>query len=344
MAPPRVFISYSHDSEAHAERVRGLADRLRADGIDGVIDQYEPAPPQGWPLWMEQQLEAADFVLVVSTETYLRRATGRERPGVGRGVRFESVLIVQDLYEAGMWNEKFIPVLLAGKDAEHVVRPLRPYTSYRLDSEEGYEALYRRLTGQPRVRRPELGARRTLAPRRSAAFPAPAAAGEPAASGGEEAPSTADATTGDAAAPETETADGEEPRPFWKRWTGIVTFVAIVVAILAAVLAIVSGVLDLPGKYEDFKENTGQVDEVPKQVLSGRIVDAESGEPVAGVRVQLPEHGLEASTDSSGGYRFDLAIGEDRRVELVASKAGYVTRNLDPLPGGHDTFKMRRME
>ncbi len=29
-----VFISYSHDSEAHRERVLGLSERLRADGIE----------------------------------------------------------------------------------------------------------------------------------------------------------------------------------------------------------------------------------------------------------------------------------------------------------------------
>jgi hypothetical protein len=31
---PRLFISYSHDSREHQDRVRGLADRLRANGID----------------------------------------------------------------------------------------------------------------------------------------------------------------------------------------------------------------------------------------------------------------------------------------------------------------------
>jgi hypothetical protein len=36
--PPRVFISYSHDSEAHRERVLALSERLRADGIDADLD------------------------------------------------------------------------------------------------------------------------------------------------------------------------------------------------------------------------------------------------------------------------------------------------------------------
>ena len=36
--PPRVFISYSHDSIQHTELVLGFAERLRKDGIDAQID------------------------------------------------------------------------------------------------------------------------------------------------------------------------------------------------------------------------------------------------------------------------------------------------------------------
>ena len=39
-APPKVFISYSHDTVSQQERVLDLADRLRTDGIDAEIDQY----------------------------------------------------------------------------------------------------------------------------------------------------------------------------------------------------------------------------------------------------------------------------------------------------------------
>jgi hypothetical protein len=45
-AAPKVFISYSHDSEAHEDRVLDLANRLRKDGIDAQIDQYETSPAE----------------------------------------------------------------------------------------------------------------------------------------------------------------------------------------------------------------------------------------------------------------------------------------------------------
>jgi hypothetical protein len=88
--PPIVFISYSHDSQEHADRVLALSDHLRADGIDCVLDQYEDSPPEGFPRWMDRQIRAADFVLMICTPTFYRRVMGEEEPSIGRGVAWES--------------------------------------------------------------------------------------------------------------------------------------------------------------------------------------------------------------------------------------------------------------
>jgi hypothetical protein len=76
--PPIVFISYSHDSQEHAELVLALSDRLRDDGIDCLLDQYEVSPPEGWPLWMDRQIHEANFVLMICTPTYFRRVMRKE--------------------------------------------------------------------------------------------------------------------------------------------------------------------------------------------------------------------------------------------------------------------------
>ena len=66
----RVFITYSHDSPEHRHRVLALAERLRKDGVDAQLDQYVAGTPaKGWPRWMEDRLEWAQFVLVICTET-----------------------------------------------------------------------------------------------------------------------------------------------------------------------------------------------------------------------------------------------------------------------------------
>ena len=54
--PPTVFISYSRESQEHGERMLALADRLNADGIDCMLDQYIDSPPEGWQTWMDRQI------------------------------------------------------------------------------------------------------------------------------------------------------------------------------------------------------------------------------------------------------------------------------------------------
>lgn len=165
MNKPTVFISYSHDSPEHDDRVLALSNRLRKEGIDCTLDQYEDSPAEGWPKWMDRQIERADFVLVVCTETYCRRVMGTEEQGKGLGVRWESTLTYQHLYDTGGENTRFIPVLFESADVEHIPTPLRGATHYCLDTEQGYEDLYRRLTNQPETPRPELGKLRALPPR-----------------------------------------------------------------------------------------------------------------------------------------------------------------------------------
>jgi len=90
---PRVFISYSHDSEEHMERTRWLSDRMIREGLDCWIDQYEESPEHGWPAWCEQQILNAKYVLVVCTPNYRLRFDRAEPEGTGRGVKWEGAII-----------------------------------------------------------------------------------------------------------------------------------------------------------------------------------------------------------------------------------------------------------
>jgi TIR domain len=160
----QVFISYSHESRAHMDRVLALSNRLRADGIDCHIDQYEPSPPEGWPRWMMKHVAKAAFVLVVCTEIYTRRFNDLEEVGKGLGVKWEGAILTQALYEVEAHNTKFIPVVFSPHDAAYIPIVLRGVNSYDVNTEEGYEALYRRLTHQPRILRPALGMVRPMPP------------------------------------------------------------------------------------------------------------------------------------------------------------------------------------
>jgi hypothetical protein len=164
--PPKVFISYSHDSPEHADRVLALSDHLRSDGIDCILDQYQDSPPEGFPRWMDRQIRDADYVLMICTPTYYRRVMGEEKPGTGHGVAFESTLIYQYIYNEGTSNTRFIPVLLEGGDASAIPIPWQGVKKYRPTTQEGYEDLYRRLTEQPWTPKPVLGTLRKMPPRK----------------------------------------------------------------------------------------------------------------------------------------------------------------------------------
>jgi hypothetical protein len=157
MRSPTVFISYSHDSKEHRGKVLAFSNRLRKDGINAIIDQYEDSPTEDFPRWMEKQIRNADFVILICTENYYRRVTGKEEPGKGRGVKWEGSLIYQLLYESETKNSRFIPVIFEPDQEKHIPLPLRSSAHYRLDLEQAYNALYRYLTNQPKVIKPEIG-------------------------------------------------------------------------------------------------------------------------------------------------------------------------------------------
>jgi tetratricopeptide (TPR) repeat protein len=159
---PRVFISYSHDSIEHIDRVLALSNRLRQDGIDCILDQYESSPPEGWTRWMDRNIRDADFVLMVCTETYYRRVMLDEEPGTGLGVKWEGKLIYQHIYNADSCNIRFIPILFEYCHVQHIPTPLQDATRYRVDTQVGYDALYARLIKQILVEKPELGKLRKL--------------------------------------------------------------------------------------------------------------------------------------------------------------------------------------
>ena len=160
---PRVLISYSQDSTEYSGRVREFSDKLRSEGIDAVIDQYVDSPPEGWPRWMERQIRECDFVLVVCTEGYSAKIRG-EQPGEGYGAKWEGLLITQEIYESEGKNSKFIPLIFDKSDKSSIPTFLKGVTRYNVSDTKGYEDLYRRLTGQPKVIPAPLGPRQLLPP------------------------------------------------------------------------------------------------------------------------------------------------------------------------------------
>lgn len=136
---PRVFISYSWDSDRHKDWVSQLATRLRADCVDVCIDDWDLRPGDQLPHFMESAIRESDFVLLVCTPRYQGKAN--ERVG---GVGYEGNIITAELYTKR--NErKFIPLWREGEWQE--AAPSALLAKYHIDfrgepyPEKSYEEL-----------------------------------------------------------------------------------------------------------------------------------------------------------------------------------------------------------
>jgi hypothetical protein len=104
-APPRVFISYSHDSPEHKGWVKGLATKLRENGVDAILDQWNLAYGEDVPHFMTRSVQEADRVLMICTPAYVRKAND----GQG-GVGYEAMIVTGELVK-DQGTAKFVPVV-----------------------------------------------------------------------------------------------------------------------------------------------------------------------------------------------------------------------------------------
>lgn len=105
MIIPKVFISYSHDSLEHKKWVLDLGIRLRNNGIDAILDQWELTAGDDLPHFMETNLAIADYIIMICTERYVLKAN----QGTG-GVGYEKMIITSNLMSKINEN-KIIPLI-----------------------------------------------------------------------------------------------------------------------------------------------------------------------------------------------------------------------------------------
>ena len=146
---PQVFVSYSHDTDAHRDRVLALARRLRGDGISVGIDaDTGPGGPDvGWPRWSQRAAERADRIVVICTRRWAAIYDGRQPPGSGRGAAAEAQVIRQYLYDQAQTNGKVRVALMASADEQHIPIALRPWHWFDLAHDRGYAELLGWLRG-----------------------------------------------------------------------------------------------------------------------------------------------------------------------------------------------------
>ena len=154
MTPPRVFISYSHDSAEHKSWVLDFATTLRSRGIDTVLDQWDLRPGDDLPHFMETELDKCDYVIIVCSETYVSKANA----GKG-GVGYEKMIVTASLLQR-IDSNIIIPVV---RQSSSPTLPTflrsKLYINFSNDSEVEYslDELLRTLLDAPLYETPEIG-------------------------------------------------------------------------------------------------------------------------------------------------------------------------------------------
>ena len=136
---PKVFVSYSHDSELHKDWVLTLATRLVANGVDVLLDQWDLTLGSDLPRFMESGLTAANRILAICTANYVEKANS----GIG-GVGYEKMILTAQLMQ-DVTADRIIPVVRANpaKPPVPIFLSSRVYIDFRDDL--AYEARYAEL-------------------------------------------------------------------------------------------------------------------------------------------------------------------------------------------------------
>lgn len=154
MSIPKVFISYSHDSQEHKKWVLDLATRLRNSGVDAIIDQWELRPGDDLPHFMEKHLADSDFVVMVCTDKYVEKANS----GTG-GVGYEKMIVTADLL-LNIDSNKVVPVIRQfGTNNVPTFLKTKLFVNFSNDDdyEFSFDELVRTFHGSPIFKKPEIG-------------------------------------------------------------------------------------------------------------------------------------------------------------------------------------------
>jgi len=157
---PSVFISYSweEDNNKHKHWVLNMAAQLEENGVHVILDKWDMRPYMSIPLWMERSIDNADFVLLICTNNYGRKANRRER-----GVGYEYAILNTELFYTLDENskKKVMCLFRSGDPMEAIPRYLRsrPYLNFTDNSKysEEFENLLCEIFEDYKFKRPKNG-------------------------------------------------------------------------------------------------------------------------------------------------------------------------------------------
>ena len=151
---PKVFISYSHDTQAHKKWVLELAQRLRNSGVDAILDQFRVSLGDDLGGFMERSVAESDRIIMVCTDNYVTKANS----GLG-GVGYEKMIMTAE-YMTNIDSNKVIP-LIRQNGTHNVPTFLQTRLHINFSREDEYELqfdnLLREIHQAPLFKEPPVG-------------------------------------------------------------------------------------------------------------------------------------------------------------------------------------------
>jgi hypothetical protein len=152
---PKVFFSYSYDSEEHKVWVLQLATRLRSNGVDVILDRWNTKLGSDLATFMENGLSGSHRVVCVCSDEYVRKAN--EKAG---GVGYEKQIMTVQLIR-NQNSDWVIPLIKNNTREEKMPLFLSGRVYIDFDDpclyERRYEELLRDLLDEPVLPIPPIG-------------------------------------------------------------------------------------------------------------------------------------------------------------------------------------------
>ena len=101
----KVFISYSYDSAEHMQWISDFVAKLQRNGVNIIFHQQEPIQDQEMIQSIESGIRDSDRVLVICTDSYVRKANEGEV-----GVGYEPTILTKQIVQ-NLRTNKFIPLI-----------------------------------------------------------------------------------------------------------------------------------------------------------------------------------------------------------------------------------------
>lgn len=156
---PKLFISYSWTSQEYQQWVLELAEKLRADGVNVILDKWDLKPGHDAHYFMEQMVtdKSVTKVIIICDQSYMTKANQRKG-----GVGTETQIITPELYSR-VQQDKFVAVVAEYDKQGNPCLPtyLKGRIFIDLSKPERYEQEYEKLLRwafeEPKHVKPPLG-------------------------------------------------------------------------------------------------------------------------------------------------------------------------------------------